>query len=226
MSEATAPELASRPATRKVVRSSDVAKLLAKPVLADEAGMAFGKAFEEAYTKYAWFCQRDDKPTTLSAFKSLMGDELKRSGILTRANLMKGAKMCRALREAGAVGSKPSTRFMQLAPGVMLAAQPDLFDIATGVVTEFKTYPINDYAIAQSRVFAYVCGRPIRLVGLAKDDDGSYTAQECMVTADGLVLPEIPERLFVEQEWCDVCGRPVANCKCYELGTDWRNDLG
>lgn len=214
--------------TRLVVRSSDIAKLISKPVQADERGLNFGKAFEEAYSKYAWFRQLPDKPTNIGVFRSLLGTELSRRGILTKPLLKKGVKMCWALLEAKATGSKPTTRFKEFSPGKFLAAQPDLYDATTGTVTEFKTYPIDDYAITQSRVFSYVLERPIRLVGLIPNEDGTYKAEDMVISIEDFTIPTIPANLFTEQEWCNDCNRPLSACKCEDRSEySWlSSDLG
>ncbi len=51
------------------------------------------------------------------------------------------------LVRGGIVGRKPKTSFRKLGDGVFIAAQPDLEDFKG--YSEFKTYPLDDYARSQ-----------------------------------------------------------------------------
>ncbi|NHV05763.1 MAG: hypothetical protein HA495_00305 [Thaumarchaeota archaeon] len=78
--------------------------------------------------------------------------------------------MYSALLRAGVKGQKPKTQFKEY-NDILIATQPDLEDGEN--YYEFKTYPINDYARAQCKVFSYVLGKPVVLVDL-KEDENSY----------------------------------------------------
>lgn len=212
-----APEadISRKPQTRMVVRSSAIAKMLSPPHLADENGLKFGKVFEEVYTEFAWRTQDpENEMGILIDWGEMATETMLKEGIYSEANAAKMEAMRDALLLANADGEKPATEFKPITGNIVLAAQPDLYNIETGEYIEFKTVPIDDYAITQAKVFSYALGEPIRLIGLRDIGDGNYEAEEQTVTADGFALPAIPRELLREQEWCTVCNKPASDRRC------------
>ncbi|MGB9693839.1 MAG: hypothetical protein ACPLYF_03250 [Fervidobacterium sp.] len=199
--------------TKRVVKASDIAKLLAKPPEGTEEEKIFGKVFEECYT-YANFLYEEDfyfhRPTN-KTFARKVASELKAHGIYSKELVRKAYRMYSALLRAGVIGRKPKTQFTKYGD-ILISAQPDLYDGSN--YYEFKTYPIDDYARAQSKVFSFVLGEPIILIGPVEREDGYVTFEKEVVTAENFVLPEIPQTLGEFEEVCDVCGLPLKYCIC------------
>jgi NAD-dependent dihydropyrimidine dehydrogenase PreA subunit len=198
---------------KRVVKASDIAKLLAKPPEGTEEEKIFGKVFEECYT-FATFLHEENfyfhRPTN-KTFARKVASELKAHGIYSKELIRRAYRMYSALLRAGVVGRKPKTKF-RTHNDILIAAQPDLYDGTN--YYEFKTYPIDDYARAQSKVFSFVLSEPIILVGLVVREDGYVDFEKEVVTAENFVLPEIPPTLGIYEDVCDECGFPLKYCIC------------
>jgi len=197
----------------RVVKASEIAKLIAQPQEGDETALIFGKIFEECYT-YATYLHEENfyfhAPTNRTFVKKIAA-ELKAHNIYSKELVRKAYKMYSALLRAGVKGRKPKTHFKEY-NDILIAAQPDLEDGEN--YYEFKTYPINDYARAQCKVFSYVLGKPVVLVGLKEDENGYINFEKEVITAENFVLPEIPSTLGELEEVCDVCRLPLKYCTC------------
>jgi hypothetical protein len=197
----------------RVVKASEIAKLIAQPQEGDETALIFGKIFEECYT-YATYLHEENfyfhAPTNRTFVKKIAA-ELKAHNIYSKELVRKAYKMYSALLRAGVKGRKPKTQFKEY-NDILIAAQPDLEDGEN--YYEFKTYPINDYARAQCKVFSYVLEQPIVLVGLKEDENGYINFEKEVIDAENFVLPEIPPTLGELEEACDECGLPLKYCTC------------
>jgi hypothetical protein len=197
----------------RVVKASEIAKLIAQPQEGDETALIFGKIFEECYT-YATYLHEENfyfhAPTNRTFVKKIAA-ELKAHNIYSKELVRKAYKMYSALLRAGVKGRKPKTQFKEY-NDILIAAQPDLEDSEN--YYEFKTYPINDYARAQCRVFSYVLEQPVVLVGLKEDENGYINFEKEVIDAENFVLPEIPPTLGELEEACDECGLPLKYCTC------------
>jgi hypothetical protein len=197
----------------RVVKASEIAKLIAQSQEGDETALIFGKIFEECYT-YATYLHEENfyfhAPTNRTFVKKVAA-ELKAHNIYSKELARKAYKMYSALLRAGVKGRKPKTQFKEY-NDILIAAQPDLEDSEN--YYEFKTYPINDYARAQCKVFSYVLEQPVILVGLKEDENGYINFEKEVVDAENFVLPEIPPTLGELEEVCDECGLPLKYCTC------------
>jgi len=197
----------------RVVKASEIAKLIAQPQEGDETALIFGKIFEECYT-YATYLHEENfyfhAPTNRTFVKKIVA-ELKAHNIYSKELVKKAYKMYSALLRAGVKGRKPKTQFKEY-NDILIAAQPDLEDGEN--YYEFKTYPINDYARAQCKVFSHVLEQHVVLVGLKEDENGYINFEKEVVDAENFVLPEIPPTLGKFEEACDECGLPLKYCTC------------
>jgi hypothetical protein len=197
----------------RVVKASDVAELIAQPQEGDETALIFGKIFEECYT-YATYLHEENFYPTNRTFAKKIAAELEARNIYSKELVRKAYRMYSALLRAGVRGRKPKTQFKEY-DDILIAAQPDLEDEEN--YYEFKTYPINEYARAQCKVFSYVLGQPIVLVGLKEDENGYVDFEKEVVDVKDFVPPKIPPTLGELEEACDECGLPLNYCTCGEL---------
>jgi len=136
------------------------------------------------YTRYV-ACESCVGHAIMDTFSELMGADDEASRIAV------------AFFNAGVRGLAPATSFRQIPgkPGHYVSAKPDL-RASNGVWYEFKTYPIREYATAQCKVFSWVIRVPVILVTW----DGK-SASKTTVDGLGLILPDIPEEYFSEQDY-------------------------
>ncbi len=197
----------------RVVKSSEIARLIAAPTQANETDLLFGKIFEECYTTATWIYEKAFYVRGISKkFIRKLAVELKLAGIYSSSLVRKAYRMYSCLVKHGVIGRKPKTMFRRLNDEIVVAAQPDLVD---EFYCEFKTYPLDEYAKAQAKVFSWVIEEPIRLVGLVEREDGYFELQEEMVNAEGLKFPNIPPDIGEFQWVCEECDRPLDFCECY-----------
>ncbi len=196
----------------RVVSSSEIAKLIARPAEGDETSLKFGKIFEECYT-FATYLHDKFVFQVNRKFARKVAVMLRLNGIYSKDLVERAYRMYSTLLKAGVVGSKPRTEFKRYNE-ILISAQPDLFDWETSKYYEFKTYPIDDYARAQCKVFSWVLGEPIILVGLKTREDGYVEFEKEEISAEGFRIPNIPENLGEMQEVCENCWRPIDSCVC------------
>ena len=196
----------------RVVKASEVAKLIARPREGDETGIVFGKVFEECYTFATYLYERNFYPANRT-FARKVAAELKARNMYSKELVGKAYRMYSALLRAGVRGWKPRTQFKEY-DGVLIAAQPDLEDEEN--YYEFKTYPIDEYARAQCKVFSFVLGQPIVLVGLVEGENGYIDFEKEVVDAKGFTPPKIPPTMGELEEACEECGLPIDYCTCSE----------
>lgn len=181
----------------RVVRASDVAKLIATPVQGSETSLKFGKIFEECYTFATYLYDRTYMSKSINAkFIRKVAFELKKNGIYSSENIRKAYRMYSSLLNAGIIGAKPKTVFRKVEnyDDLMICAQPDLWDYLR--YYEFKTYAINDYAIAQCKIFSWVLQEPVILVGLKVRPDGFIVVEKKEISIDPTFqLPDIPDHM-------------------------------
>lgn len=205
----------------KVVRASEVAKLMAPPPSGSYEACVFGKVFEEAYTEACYYHAKTMNTRSIPRkFARKVAAMLKREGVYSDDLVKKAYKMYSCLLRAGVVGLRPRTRFRWLNEKVLIAAQPDIGG-EDGRYYEFKTYPLDEYARAQAMVFSWVIGKPIVLVGLVERDDGYIDYEMEVVECAELPITDVPDHLGEEQEICPVCRLPLAYCKCDEYEEYW-----
>lgn len=178
--------------------ASKIAGELIKPLSSSEVNLKFGKIFEECYTKATWlhnksvYGVRKGNKKFAAAVAAMLRDE----DIYSKELVVKAYKMYSCLLKAGVTGQKPKTQFRDYngvgnEKSIGICAQPDLEDIdQQGIVYyEFKTYPINDYAVLQSKIFSWVIQEKIVLVGL-REINGRYQAEIKEIDGRDFVLPK------------------------------------
>lgn len=187
-----------------VVKASDVAKLLSTPPEGDEVSKAFGKIFEEEYTLANHIYERVWYSQIFRWFARKVAARLRHEGIYRKDLVVKACRAYAALLRAGVVGEKPPTRFREVSTSLFIAAQPDLYNYSTGTYYEFKLYPINEYARAQARVFAWILEKPVVLVGLKEDSKGYMEVEKEVVNPpDDLgVNAEDLKRIATPEDFC------------------------
>jgi hypothetical protein len=181
----------------RVVKASEIARLIAEPHKGDNTALIFGKIFEECYTFATYLFDESFINKRLNTkFVRKIAAEIKAKGIYSKELVKKAYKMYSALLRAGVIGEKPKTQFKEYG-NILIAAQPDLWDWSNGKDTyyEFKTYPIDDYARAECKVFSYVIGKPIILIGLKEDEKGYIDFEKEIIDAKDFKLPQIPPTL-------------------------------
>ena len=212
-----------------VVKASDIAKLLSKPPEGDEVSLKFGKIFEEEYAlanhiySLAWNVRKIPR-----LFIRKVAARLRSEGIYSRELVLKAYRAYSALLRAGVVGEKPPTHFKEFKDSIFVAAQPDLYDAFTDTYYEFKLYPINDYARAQARVFAWVLGEPIILVGLKERPGGYFEVEKEVITPPNTldVSPEELRRIAHTEEFCKDLKIPVHLFMKYMVRYSYEVDEG
>ena len=194
-----------------VVRASDVARMLSKPPEASEVVLRFGKIFEEEYALANHIYLEFGSSHIPRWFARKIAARLRAEGIYSRDLVLKAYRAYAALLKAGVVGEKPRTRFRELAEGLMVAAQPDLYDESTDTYYEFKFGPINDYARKQAEVFAWVLGKPIVLVGLREDQNGYMNVEKEVIQPPEKLDVDVAElrKHAVVEEFCSNLMIPV-----------------
>ncbi|MHB1830430.1 MAG: hypothetical protein ACYCO0_03470 [Candidatus Micrarchaeaceae archaeon] len=105
-------------------------------------------------------------------------------------------KLARKLLEAGVQGRTPPTQSI-MKRGIEVFAKPDIWNpsIEDSDYHEFKTYPLNDYARAQSKVFAWVLDSDINLYGF----DGENIQHE-LIKKESIKDSEIPDFRSIARE--------------------------
>ncbi|MEM3264979.1 MAG: hypothetical protein QXH07_03385 [Thermoplasmata archaeon] len=98
----------------RVVRASNVAKLIAKPVQGSETSLKFGKIFEECYTFATYLYDRNSIKGYNVKFIRKVAFELKKNGIYNSENVRKAYRMYSSLLNAGITGIKPKTMFRKV----------------------------------------------------------------------------------------------------------------
>jgi len=210
-----------------VVKASDIAKLLSKPPEGDEVSLKFGKIFEEEYAlanhiySLAWNVGKIPR-----LFIRKVAARLRSEGIYSRELVLKAYRAYSALLKAGVVGEKPSTHFKEFKDFIFIAAQPDLYDMFTDTYYEFKLYPINDYARVQARVFAWVLGKPIVLIGLKEGLDKYFEVEREVITPPNTldVSPEELRRIAHTEEFCKDLKIPVHMFMKYRIRYSYEVD--
>jgi len=216
----------------KVIRASDLAKLLTFKPGGSEEGQKFGKIFEECYSFACYLYEeltgygRKVTRNFLRKCAALMREE----GIYSKELVIRAYRMYSCLINCGLTGRKPKTRFRQLNDLILVAAQPDLYNWRTYI--EIKTYPLNEYARMQASIFAWVLGEPmVVLVGLHTDETGYVTAEKEKITPllfeEAIGELEIPQNIGAIQEVCERCRLPFRYCTCmrYEkYYDDWEEN--
>lgn len=196
---------------KRVIKSSDIASLIAKPKKADEIRLKFGKIFEECYTQATWlFDKMGGSKSVNRKFIRKFAMELKNGGIYDKNLIKRGYRMYACLLSKKIIGQKPRTQFRELGD-ILIAAQPDLWNYDK--YYEFKTYPIDEYAKIQSKIFSWVLDEPITLVGLV-ENEGYVTAEIETVDGNDFDFPKIPNDLGENQDVCDECKLPLKYCDC------------
>ncbi len=200
----------------QVVTSSEIARLLALEPVGNEESRTFGKVFEEEFTMATYLRERGSLPRELrQRFVDSFSVHLKREGLYTKDRVRSASEMYTCLLKAGAKGHKPRTLFRELRDGVYIAAQPDLeWGPTEGAVLhyfEFKLYPLNEYARAQTRVFSWVLGVPLTLIGLRPDGPG-YLAETQVISGEGFQPPVPDVSMGMVQEFCERHDFPVGRC--------------
>lgn len=185
------------------IRTSDLARYILRQEApdklpdADEDHLIFGKIFEEVYTECTWLHSKSSGNVDGNSFRRKLAAKVKSSDISDERSgyfISKGYKMFACLLSEEVTGRKPKSEFREIEEGrkkVRLYAQPDL--IEGGEYSEFKTGPIDDYAILQSKIFYWVIQKSITLVGLSEDNRGYIEAEkrvidECDIEVDDEVF--------------------------------------
>lgn len=145
---------------------------------AGEVGLAFGKAFEEAYATY-WHRRKrggyDGWGSIKHAYhpKRVFGRRL--AGMLRERDVYaddlvaRGVRLFSAFLAADVRGLTPATIHRRRGD-LIVYAKPDLRErSADPPLTEFKTAPIDEYARVQATVMAWVFQESVRLVGARTD---------------------------------------------------------
>ena len=198
-----------------VVKSSDVAKLVVKPKEADEVSLKFGKIFEDCYTEALYYYDKSYNTKSIpQKFIRKVAYRLKTEGIYSSELVRKAYRMYSCLLRAGVIGLKPRTEFRKFNDEILIAAQPDVYNIFTDQYFEFKTYPIDDYARMQCKVFSWVLRSPVILIGLV-DNNGYIDYQKEVIECKELPVKRIPKELGQLQEVCEKCWKPLRYCNCY-----------
>lgn len=101
----------------------------------------------------------------------------------------------------------------------IITAKPDLikydFD---NLISEFKIYPLNNYAREQTKIFAWVFDNPICLYGVSPDFE---LQKETIYPPNNIgEIPELGE-LHDNEEICKYCNLP--NCNCKPIYNDYEN---
>lgn len=230
--------------TRVVVPASKLASLIVQPEESSEEDLIFGKIFEEEYTKLTWLYTKTfaNGKYLRKMFLRTLAARLKASGFntkLVRTYTLKASRMSAALIKNGVTGRKPKTEFRHYNNEIVISAQPDLIKDEI-VYYEFKTYPLNKYALLQTKIFAWVVGKDIKLIGLKSNSEGFYKIEQRTIKvpknlsrygiSDALVY-KAAELYGIVQEFCEHCGRPEEKCKCafyryfyYYDNEDWDDD--
>jgi len=174
-------EISTSELTRYILRQEAPDKLPD----ADKDHLIFGKIFEEVYTECTWLHSKSSSNVDGNSFRRKLAAKVKSSDISderTSYFIGKGYKMFACLLSEEVKGRKPKSEFRKIDNGrkrVHLYAQPDLID--GGKYLEFKTAPIDDYSILQSKIFSWVIQEPITLVGLSEDDKGYIDAEKMVI---------------------------------------------
>ncbi|MGM0605714.1 MAG: B-box zinc finger protein [Halobacteriota archaeon] len=158
---------------------------LASP--ADETGLAFGSAFESAYSHY-WYRRRKggyDGYGSLKhayypkrTFSKRIAAELRERNVYSDDRVAHAVRLFSAFLAADVRGLTPATKHRRAGDHVVYA-KPDLERLGGSPdLIEFKTAPIDDYARVQATVMAWVFDRPVRLVGARTDPDTGWVSTE------------------------------------------------
>jgi len=166
----------------KVVSSSKVASLMADSPSGSEEARQFGKDFEENYQQFCYiyqdlFLNKKVKETDFrERFKVIMND-------------YSASRIAFSFFKADVYGLAPKTLFREVEKEKYISAKPDL--LHQGKYIEFKLYALNDYAIAQSKVFSFVLNKSILLACW----DGK-NVKKINVKGSRADLPPIPDEYF------------------------------
>ena len=185
----------------KHIKTSDLARYILqeedpdKLPDADQDHLIFGKIFEEVYTEYTWlYSKANVGQINTKKFMQKLASRIKSSEIskdMEEKLIKKGYKIHACLLNEDVTGRKPKSKVRKIENGrrkVHLYAQPDLIEV--GKYYEFKTGPINEYAILQSEIFSWVIQEPITLVGLSESDNGYINAQREVIEGTEMDIEE------------------------------------
>jgi hypothetical protein len=185
-----------------VAKASDIAKRIAPPPQGTVEGAIFGKVFEQLYVSKNHVTPRDLDPFILRVFTYDLKSLLELHRIYSEELLKKGVKMYIALHEAKVVGVGIPPTFRRYENGIYIAAQPDLYNPYSDEYFEFKTYPIDEYAKIQAKIFAWVLDHHVVLVGLRGASDG-YEVEEIVVEPKPLNIDPGIVRSVAREQYID-----------------------
>ncbi len=164
----------------QTISASEVAKLICSEVPdGTEEAQQFGKIFEETYQM---ICSNSDiwwenEENIIEVFESMLQDDW----------LDEAAKIALGFHAEGIKGAPCSVSFRNIHGDCYVAAKPDLYDSDSGIYIEFKTYPLNEYARAQAKVFSWVQRCKVLLIGW---NNGKVEKE--YLDGSTLKLPSIP----------------------------------
>lgn len=163
-----------------------------------------------------WVCLE----CALEIFEKIFLEKAKELIPLTQKEEKYLLRLYHLFRIEGVGGRTPKTRARKYNNSTIITAKPDLeyCEHPNTLFNEFKTYPINEYAREQARIFAWVFDSKINLFGVneihLKNGDVQYKIQKETIypPKEIGIIPECIGDIVMDDEICKECNLPNCNC--------------
>ncbi|MBD3351250.1 MAG: hypothetical protein GF364_07165 [Candidatus Lokiarchaeota archaeon] len=156
------------------ISTSKIVKYLLNPTFPDDPIRAeFGKLMEEGYQHVCYLLKIKGWQSLLmydcESLEEFIEEEIymyleEHSELLREDELEEGQEIAKVFFQHGVCGLTPKTRVREAFKSHFVFAKADLRS-EYGTLYEFKTYPINEYAELQAKIFSWVYNEPVHLVG-------------------------------------------------------------